>query len=103
MFDQKSLSDAARLGYLLREFQDSPVGVFLYKKAMENIKAGLYELKDVDPHDSKKIQEVQNKIKVADNFQQWIEEGIFEAEQAERYLQEDYEMAMDGSSEPSIQ
>lgn len=91
MFDNKTLFEAASVGEALDTFQNSKVGIFLYKRAKSQILAGMYELAEANPEDTKSIREIQNKIKVAQNFQSWISEGIMEGMQSYQHLQEEFE------------
>lgn len=92
-YDREALINNVQMGYLLQEFANSEVGKHLFSKASDEIKIALYELKDADHNDSKLIQSIQNRIRVAEHFQTWINEGIYESAQAEQRLHEDYDLS----------
>jgi hypothetical protein len=89
--DKESLFKAADIGAALDQFAKSLEGQYLYSRARQDIRDALYELKDCDPSDAKKIMAIQGRIRTAENFQSWISEGILEGMQAQQQLEDGFD------------
>lgn len=71
-------------GLDVKVFMESPIGRYLAMRANSNIETALDAMRSVDPEDPKAIRILQNEIKCAENFLQWMGEAVTEGENAER-------------------
>ena len=76
-------AEAIRAGEQAKWFITSPVGKKLTEKSQDEALHALTELGEVDPHDTKKIMELQSKKRVAEKALSWIFEIVSEADQIE--------------------
>lgn len=90
-FDMANLFKSADVGIALDQFTKSKVGIFLLRKAKEDILRGMYQMKDGDATDVKAMTEIQNRIRTAENFEVWLAEGISQGMQAEQMLHGDFD------------
>lgn len=75
---------AIALGMDAKVFMGSQIGRYLTKRANDDIEAAMQGLSTVDPTDPEAIRKLQNEIKVASNFLQWMGELVTEGELAEQ-------------------
>ena len=83
MPDDSVLLRTIGLGMDIKVFKKSPVGKFLLDRAEMEAVQSFNALKIADPEDPRLIRELQNKIKVAESFELWLEEGIESGKNAE--------------------
>ena len=74
------------IGLAIKQFLQSDVGQYLIGRAAETADEAMQKLKGADPEDAKLIRALQNEIKMADSFAQWITDGKLEGEHAELEL-----------------
>lgn len=74
--------EALELGEETRAFLNSKIGQHIKRCAERDIARACIELQTVDPEDSKKVRELQNKILVARSIPDWLDDAIATAEQA---------------------
>ena len=79
----------AAFGKQIEDFLSSDIGVYLVKKAEREVQAAFEALKSVNPVDGKAVQALQNKIWVAESFQQWLGDGIVDGLQAFKVITEE--------------
>jgi hypothetical protein len=91
MYDKRSMFEAVDVGIALDLFSKTPEGAYLVQRAKREILAGMYQLKDCDPTDVKAIMAAQGRVRVAESFKSWLEEGIEAGIQAHRNLQDEIE------------
>jgi len=72
----------AEIGDEARKFVTSDLGKTLLGMAHQDISDAQIGLEDIDPEDSKAIRNLQNKAKVARNFESWLIELISKGENA---------------------
>ena len=72
----------AEIGDEARKFVESDLGKTLLGMAHQDISDAQIGLEDIDPEDSKAIRNLQNKAKVARNFESWLIELISKGENA---------------------
>ena len=82
--DVKALHDAIDFGMEVQSFLQSRIGRYLVKRAEEEVEASVQLLKEADAEDPKAIRELQNKIKVAEDFQYWLGDAVQSGINAER-------------------
>ena len=71
-------------------FLRSDIGDFLVKRSEEEITEAVQALKTVHPWRRRRIQELQNKIAVAERFQLWLADAIADGQTAMQQLEEDH-------------
>lgn len=84
------LVEWATFGREVQLFLQSPIGDFLLKRSEEEISEAVLELKKVHSWRRRRIQELQNTIKVAEKFQFWLADAIAAGNQAEEQLLEEH-------------
>lgn len=84
--DVKELMGKAAFGIEVESFLQGPVGKYLTRRAHLEVDEAVRELKTVDPTDTKKITELQNRIFRGESFDQWLAEAIQEGWAAEETL-----------------
>ena len=72
----------AEIGDEARKFVTSDLGKTLLGMAHQDISDAQMGLEEVDPEDSKAIRSLQNKAKIARNFESWLVELISKGENA---------------------
>lgn len=82
--DKRQIEQAEliKLGEECRSFKNSSIGIYLLNRANDEAGKSLVLLKDVNPDDTKKIRQLQSDIKRFDEFEKWLDEAIFEGDQA---------------------
>ncbi len=66
----------ATFGKQVEDFLSSEIGDFLLGKSQREIEEATEILKRVHPWRSKRIQQLQNQIHVAEQFQRWLADAI---------------------------
>lgn len=79
----------AAFGRQVELFLQSDIGDFLLKRSEEEIAEAVLKLKTVNPWRRRKIQELQNAIKIAEKFQFWLADAIAAGNQAHELLMEE--------------
>lgn len=80
------------LGMEAQALKSSNIGVYLLDRAKVEIEQALEELIDADPEDVKLQRDIRQRIQVAGQFEQWLDEAISAAADAERLIhEEDYD------------
>jgi len=75
--DQKNpLAQSIDFGLQVEAFLASEIGLYLCKRADEEIEDAIEDLKTADPECPKEIRELQNKIYRAEAIQYWLAEAI---------------------------
>lgn len=82
---------AAELGEEARKFLESDVGKVLLGLAEQEAKLAQEDLGEIDPTDTKKIMELQNRIRCSKWFQQWLIELVSDGNQAMSIFQQELE------------
>lgn len=88
--EQVALLRLADFGDEVDQFLKSRVGQYVLQMAMLHSEEAIEELKKCDPEDAKKVRSLQNKIKVAEDIQQWLKEAVAKGLQAMDRLDEGY-------------
>ena len=78
----EELIAAAELGEQAKKFLESDLGQCLIGISKQEIELAREKLDSVDPEDAKKIRDIQNDIKVAKYFEQWLVELLSKGENA---------------------
>ncbi len=76
------------LGLDAQQFLGSKLGRYLVGCAQQEVKQAFVDFKAADPEDKKAITALQNRIWVAERFQQWIAEAIGNGTNAEHQIQQ---------------
>jgi hypothetical protein len=82
MSDEDELIAEAEIGDEAKKFVESPLGKTLIGMAQQEVALAQEALEEVDPSDTEKIRALQNKAKVARNFESWLSELISKGENA---------------------
>lgn len=85
----QNLLDEAIFGKQVENFLNSDLGKHLVYRAEEEAELANTELKRVLPWRRRKIQELQNRIWRAENFQQWLADIVMDGLQATQQIEED--------------
>lgn len=80
--NQEELIAEAEIGDAARKFVASDLGKTLLGMAHQDISDAQLGLEEVDPENPKAIRDLQNKAKVARNFESWLVELISKGENA---------------------
>lgn len=72
----------AVFGKQVEDFLAGDIGSYLVRQADAEIKAGLDELRDVNPEDAEAVRAAQNKVRVAQNIVNWLSDAIQAGHQA---------------------
>ena len=86
--DDEELMRAAIFGKEAELFLGSPIGDFLVRHAQTEASVAAHKLKQVLPWRRRRIQELQNQIRVAEWFQVWLGEAVAQGRQATEILEE---------------
>lgn len=81
------LVESAVFGREVENFLNTAIGKYLVERAENQAEAANEQLKRVYSWRSRKIQELQNKIWVAESFQQWLADAIMDGHQALNILE----------------
>lgn len=81
------LVESAVFGREVENFLNTAIGKYLVERAENQADAANEQLKRVCSWRSRKIQELQNKIWVAESFQQWLADAIIDGHQALNILE----------------
>lgn len=73
-----------KLGFRAEDFVASDLGQYLEHRAMLEVESARAELEVADPEDAKTIRALQQKIAVAKQWRQWIEDAVADGEQAQQ-------------------
>ncbi|GAC1457377.1 MAG: hypothetical protein NVSMB70_01120 [Chamaesiphon sp.] len=84
---EQELYDRAAFGKQIENFWSSPIGGYLRARANDCYTAGLVKLKSVDATNTADVMKAQNEVKVAEQFIDWLEEGVQEGLQALNLLE----------------
>jgi hypothetical protein len=82
------LVEAATFGKEVEFFLQSNIGDHLIKRSEDEIQAAVAELKTVSSWRRRRIQDLQNKIQIAEKFQLWLGDAIAQGHQAIALLEE---------------
>lgn len=85
--DTQTLMAEAILGDDADKFLKTELGRYLLETAKQESLDALHELKSIDPTDTKKITELQNKIWLAESFEGWLVQLINAGQQARDILE----------------
>lgn len=75
------------LGLDVEQFKASTVGRYLAKRCDEERAKAFADLSTVDPYDAKAVQELQNRVHMADAFFEWLFEAEGEGNQAQQQFE----------------
>jgi len=78
----------AVFGEQVRNFLETDIGDYLLKQAEYDAREAMDKLKHVSPWRRRKIQELQNDIRVAENFLTWLADALHSGEQAKQQLED---------------
>mgnify|MGYP001241773731 CR=1 FL=1 len=73
---KEDLIAEAELGDAAKKFKESELGRVLIGIAHQDAQIALEALGSADPEDAKKIRELQNEVKLSNQFEQWLDELI---------------------------
>ncbi|TXH47998.1 MAG: hypothetical protein E6Q97_26005 [Desulfurellales bacterium] len=73
-----------KFGFKAEDFLASELGRYLEARARLEVEQAHLDLEAVDPDDAKTVRAVQQKIAVAKQWRQWIEEAVADGEQAQQ-------------------
>lgn len=82
------LVEGAVFGRLVEDFLGSDVGRYLVAKAEAEAEEATDLLKKVWPWRTRRIQQLQNRIAVAESIQQWLGDAIVEGHNAMNLIEE---------------
>jgi hypothetical protein len=88
MTEDETLMRTAIFGQEVELFLKSHIGDFLVKHAQAEADIAAHKLKRVLPWRRRRIQELQNAIRVAEWFQIWLGEAVAQGQQATEILEE---------------
>lgn len=83
------LMSARHTGLEAEKFLNTRLGQYMVNRAKEEIETARAGLEEVSPQNKDKIQELQNDIRLARKFTNWLGHAIQEGHMAEQQLQED--------------
>ena len=79
---------ALQLGVEIERFLESDVGKYLIERAAQKEEDALAGLAEVDPEDPKAIRALQFEYRMANQFGEWIRDGITDARNAHERLKQ---------------
>lgn len=85
--EQIELLRTKAFGDMVSEFWSSGIGAYLRTQAQELYNAALEEFKTVDPTDAKSVMRVQNNMRVAEYFEEWLNSAIIQGIKALELLE----------------
>lgn len=77
----------AVFGKQVEEFLQSDIGDYLLKQSEFNANQAINELKSVSPWRRNRIRHLQNKIRISEDFQNWLAEAYAAGKQAMNNLE----------------
>jgi len=84
--ETRRMLESVKLGYAAQDFLVGDVGKEIVKRARLIANDAARRLKEADPHDWKRITELQNLARWGEGFEQFIEEMIALGETAEEQI-----------------
>lgn len=81
------MQQQALLGQQVRGFVDSEIGKYLLSRADERAEGALHQLAGVDPEDAPAIRRLQNEIRVADHFREFLLDAVDRGDDAMALLE----------------
>lgn len=93
MSDSNALMETAVFGRRVEEFMASDLGRYLVLKAESQEQQATEELKKLSPWTPmarRAMQKIQNDIRVAEWFQQWLGEAVMDGLQATNILEDEH-------------
>ena len=73
-----------KFGFKAEDFIASELGRYLEARAQLEVEQSHLDLETVDPDDAKQVRAIQQKIAVAKQWRQWIEEAVADGVQAQQ-------------------
>jgi hypothetical protein len=87
MFETDALFESAVFGKVVENFLGSEIGTYLLEKAKSEEQEAVHQLTKVAPWRRRRIQQLQNQIWRAQQFQIWLADAIADGQQATRLLE----------------
>jgi hypothetical protein len=87
MFETDALFESAVFGKQVENFLGSEIGDYLLAKAKNEEQEAIHQISKVAPWRRRRIQELQNHIWRAQQFQIWLADAIADGQQATRLLE----------------
>jgi uncharacterized protein YaaN involved in tellurite resistance len=87
MFETDALFESAVFGKVVENFLGSEIGDYLLAKAKTEEQEAIHQLAKVAPWRRRRIQDLQNQIWRAQQFQIWLADAIADGQQATRLLE----------------
>lgn len=82
--------EMAIFGREVEEFiENDRIGRYLVSKAMEDIQSAATDLLTVDPNDTAKIREIQNRAAVANAVRGWLGQAVSDGQNAAQAIQQE--------------
>lgn len=88
LLEDNPLLRVAVFGLQTQDFLKTDLGQYLVSCATHDMNNAVNKLKKVAPWRTRKIQELQNQIKVSENFMSWINDAIQQGTQAQNQLED---------------
>lgn len=86
--EKELYQDKIYLGELAKRFLDKDLARLIVTKAHEEIEAAIDEFLNLDPHDYKRVTDIQVRIRTALSGPQWLNEAVTEGAKAlDEYMQ----------------
>lgn len=89
LLEENPLLRVAVFGEQIRDFLQTEIGDYLLKQAQHDADEAMNKLKNTSPWRRRRIQELQNDIRVAENFIHWLASAMQAGEQATTQLEQD--------------
>lgn len=86
--DRQRQLRALELGVEIERFLSSPVGQYMVERSGQQQDDALDALASVDPEDPKEIRRLQSNFRLANQFGEWLRDGITEARNANERLKD---------------
>lgn len=87
MFETDALFETAIFGKQVENFLTSEIGTYLLNKTKDEEQSATHQLAKVSPWRRRRIQQLQNQIWRAQQFQIWLADAIADGHQATRLLE----------------
>ena len=84
-----NLLESAIFGKRVEDFLSSDLGKYLVHRAEEEAANSVENLKRVLPWRRRRIQELQNRIWMAESFQQWLADAVMDGMQSTQLIEEE--------------
>ena len=81
--------ETATFGKEVEFFLNTPLGKYLVKRSEDEADLAMDMLKRTSPWRKNRIYYLQNRIKVAESFQQWLADAVMDGQQALNILEGD--------------